>query len=88
MQYKKGSKLGEMGIRDKRHSAVKTEFYNLNLQIKNPEPNTRQKINISIENVPVDNKQPYQDQMKIIETGEWANEQERTQKFISQRLPS
>ena len=83
MQYKRGSKLGEMGIRDKRHSAVKTEFYNLNLQIKNPEPNTRQNINISIENVPVDNKQPYQDQMKIIETGEWANEQERNQKFIS-----
>ena len=47
MSYNRGSKLGEMVTKDKRQ-AKKSEFFNLNLQIKNPEPNTQQNINIQI----------------------------------------
>ena len=73
---------------DRRQSASNSEFFNLNLQIKNPEPNTRQNISIQIQNVHVDNKESYYDPEQIIENAERKREQERTQEFISQRLPS
>lgn len=88
VQFKKGNKLGEIGQMGRRQSASNSEFFNLNLQIKNPEPNTRQNISIQIQNVHMDNKESYYDPEQIIENAERKREQERTQEFISQRMPS
>ena len=47
MSYNQGSKLSELVAQDQmKQNAKADKFFNLNLQIKNPEPNTQQNINI------------------------------------------